>query len=130
MTNSIFYALFFALFLNVSVGSLKFSQIHRTFMSLYKGMFETCTITINKNGEPIVPYFNQLEMSLFLKGYFSENLSKYTKSYKYTYKFLTDSGAFCLDQCRRVQIRLQADINTFYKYDKVQTFAVVDGDSL
>ena len=130
MTNCIFYSLFFALFLNVSIGSLKFSQIHRTFMSLYKGMFEACSITIDTNGEPTTPYYNTVKMRSYLDGYFNENLSRHAKDYSYTYRFLDSNNSYCTNQCRKVEIRLVADINFLYNYDRTETFTIVDGDTL
>ena len=130
MTNCLFYSLFFTLFLNISVGSLKFSQIHRTFMSIYKGMFEACAVSVDRNGEPIDPYYNPTEMKNYIDSYFKENLSKYTKSYNVAYKYLSDDDSVCKIECRKVEIRLTAKINTFYEYDKRQVFTIVDGDNL
>ena len=73
MTNCIFYSLFFVLFLNVSVGSLKYSQIHRTFLSLYKGMFEASTITVSSLGNSITPYFDSSKVETYIGKYFSKN---------------------------------------------------------
>lgn len=130
MTNCIFYSLFFVLFLNVSIGSLKFSQVHRTFMSLYKGMFEACSVTVGTNGEPVMPYYNMIEMRSYLDGYFKDNLERYVKDYSYTYRFLTPDNTRCTNQCRKVEIKLTANINFLYKYDRTETFTIVDGDTL
>ena len=130
MTNCIFYSLFFALFLNVSIGSLKFSQVHRTFMSLYKGMFEACSVTVGTNGEPVMPFYNMIEMKSYLDGYFKENLNKYVKNYTYSYYFLTSTNTYCTTLCRKVEIRLTANINSLYKYDRTEVFTIVDGDTL
>ena len=130
MTNCIFYSLFFALFLNVSIGSLKFSQVHRTFMSLYKGMFEACSVTVDTNGEPVMPFYNMIEMKSYLDGYFNENLNKYVKDYTYSYHFLTPTNTYCTTLCRKVEIRLTANINSLYKYDRTEVFTIVDGDTL
>ena len=130
MTNCIFYSLFFALFLNVSIGSLKFSQVHRTFMFLYKGMFEACSVTIGTNGEPVMPFYNMIEMKSYLDGYFKENLNKYVKKYTYSYHFLTPTNTYFTTLCRKVEIRLTANINSLYKYDRTEVFAIVDGDTL
>ena len=130
MTNCIFYSLFFALFLNVSIGSLKFSQVHRTFMSLYKGMFEACSVTVGTNGEPVMPFYNMIEMKSYLDGYFKENLNKYVKNYTYSYYFLSSPNTYCTTLCRKVEIRLTANINSLYKYDRTEVFTIVDGDTL
>lgn len=131
MINCIFYTLFFALFLNISVGSLKYSQVHRTFMSIYKGMFEACTITIDDNGEPTIPYFNMDKMDLYINDYFKSNLSKYTKDYKVNYSYLGGEGTFlCRKNCRTIQIKLEANINTFFRYKNNEIFTIADGDAL
>ena len=131
MTNAIFYSLFFSLFLNISIGSLKYSQIHRTFMSVYKGMFEACLISVDSSGEPIVPYYNMTEMNAFVNNYLKTNLSKYTTNYTVNVRYLRPTGTtICRNECRRVRIRLVAEINSFYSYDKTQIFKVVDGEEL
>ena len=130
MTNCIFYSLFFALFLNVSIGSLKFSQVHRTFMSLYKGMFEACSVTVGTNGEPVMPFYNMIEMKSYLDGYFKENLNKYVKNYTYSYYFLSSPNTYCTTLCRKVEIRLTENINSLYKYYRTEVFTIVDGDTL
>lgn len=131
MTNAIFYSLFFSLFLNISMGSLKYSQVHRTFMSVYKGMFEACLVSVDSKGEPIIPYYNLNEMNSYVNNYFKKNLSKYTKNYVVNIRFMQPTGTtICRTQCRRVRIRLVAEINSFYSYDKTQVFSVVDGDNL
>ena len=130
MTNCIFYAMFFALFLNVSFGSLKYSQIHRTFMSMYKGLLEACTVTVDNYGDPIEPYFDTL-MTTYHVLQFKNNISKYTKDYSLTYKFLTDNDKIvCKKECRRLRVTLTAKINGFYNYNNTQTFAIKDGDNL
>ena len=131
MTNCLFYGLFFVMFLNISVGSLKFSQVHRTFMAIYKGMFEACTVSVDDEGEPIKPFYNSNKMSTYINTYFKKNLSKYVKNYTVTFDYINEnSDIVCNKECRRIKIRLQADINTFYKYDKTQIFTIADGDTL
>ena len=114
----------------MSVGSLKYSQVHRTFMSIYRGMFEACSVTIDHNGEPSFPYYDWREMNSYLNDYFDQNLSRYVKDYTFSFNFVDENGTICDLYCTKVQINLKADINPFYKYDKAQTFSIVDGDSL
>ena len=129
MTNCIFYSLFFVLFLNISVGSLKYSQIHRTFMSIYKGMFEACTITVDANGEPTTPYFNKEKMDNYIDNYFKVNVSKYTKDYTVTCMYFGGTNSFvCTSECKNVFITLKAKINAFYDYEKTEMFSIKDGD--
>ena len=131
MTNCIFYTLFFALFLNISIGSLKYSQIHRTFISIYKGMFEACTITINDSGNPVTPYFDMRKMSNYIDDYFKVNLSKYTKDYTVTYSYIMQGNVFvCMKNCSTIKINLNAKINTFFTYKHSEVFTIVDGDLL
>ena len=131
MTNTIFYALFFSLFLNVSVGSLKYSQIHRTFLRVYKGMIEACTITMNTVGAPVEPYFSVKKMKKYVTQYFKENLSKYTDDYTVTYRFVTeDDNVVCKSECRRLYLKLTAKISSFYNYENEQYFTIRDGDVL
>lgn len=130
MTNCIFYTLFFALFLNMSIGSLKYSQVHRTFMSIYRGMFEACSATVGYDGNPSFPYYDANKMNSYLDEYFTQNLARYVKEYSYTYDFLNENASICVNYCGKVQIHLTANINSFYKYDKTQIFSIVDGDSL
>ena len=131
MTNCLFYSLFFALFLNLSVGSLKLSQVHRTFMSIYKGMFEACTVSVDNQGEPIKPYYNQVEMRFYIDSYFKKNLTKYVKDYTVTFGYVADNPKIvCKKECRRIKITLKANINFLYKYNKTQIFTIADGDEL
>ena len=131
MTNCIFYSLFFVLFLNVSFGSLRYSQVNRVFMSIYKGMVEATVITITDTGEPLVPYYKKEKMEIYIDEYLKENLSRYTTDYSVsTNYYMPATNAVCSDICRKVSINLKAKINVFYEYDKTQTFVVRSGDEL
>ena len=99
-------------------------------MSIYRGMFEACAVTVDLDGEPSSPYYSKDEMDTYIDEYFKDNLSKYVSSYTVEYSFLNADGNICSLNCNRIQIHLTADINTFYKYDKTQTFLIVDGDTL
>lgn len=125
MTNCIFYSLFFALFLNLSFGSLRISQVNRVFMSIYKGMIEASVVTINDQGEPIMPYYSQTTLNSYVDDYLKTNISKYVKDYTLNTKYLEDSlYNVCDENCRVVSINLKAKINVFYEYDRTQTFAI------
>ncbi len=131
MTNCIFYSLFFVLFLNVSFGSLRYSQVNRVFMSIYKGMVEATVITITDTGEPLVPYYSKEKMATYIEEYLQENLSRYTTDYSVsTNYYVPTTNAVCSKTCRKVSINLKANINVFYEYDKTQTFVVRSGDEL
>ena len=124
MTNCLFYSLFFALFLNISFGSLRISQVNRVFMSIYKGMLEASILTISNKGEPIYPYFNEERLEAYVDDYLKENISRYTTRYSVSTQLLMSNGDYCDSICRKVEITLSAKIYTFYHYNKTQTFVI------
>ena len=131
MTNCLFYTLFFALFLNVSFGSLRYAQINRSFMSVYKGMLEASVVTIDKHGEPTIPYYDENKVVEYSNSYLSKNIAKYTKDYSIDITFFDkESGYLCNESCEKVKINLKAKINFFYTYDKSQIFIIKSGDEL
>ena len=131
MTNCLFYTLFFALFLNVSFGSLRYSQINRSFMSVYKGMLEASVVTIDKHGEPTIPYYDENKVVEYSNNYLSKNIAKYTKDYSIDITFFDkESGYLCNESCEKVKINLKAKINFFYTYDKSQIFIIKSGDEV
>lgn len=125
MTNCIFYSLFFALFLNVSIGSLKFSQVNRVFMSIYKGLFEASVITIDDKGEPTAPYFKKELVESYVDNYLEENLSRYSKDYTVdvSYPSIEENPS-------KVKISLSANINVFYSYEKERVFYIESAENL
>ena len=126
MTNCLFYTMFFVLFLNLSFGSLRYSQINRNFMSIYKGMLEACLITINASGEPIFPYFDKEQVNEYVVNYLDKNISRYSRNYsvKTTYLVRNSDTMVCSSKCSVVKISLNAKINAFIDYSKEQTFVV------
>ena len=130
MTNCIFYTLFFILFLSTSMGSLRFSQINRTFMSIYKGMLEASVLTIDENGEPVIPYYSKEAIETYVDDYLETNIKRYSKDYKVQTVFVDKDEGYCTDFCREVSIKLTAKINFLYKYEKTQTFLVVGRDEI
>ena len=131
MTNCIFYAMFFALFLNVSLGSLRASQINRVFMSIYKGMLEASVLTIDDGGEPVEPYYNKTRLEQYVHDYLDKNISRYTTDYTITTKYyVKDSDKVCTSFCRKVKVSLKAKINLLFDYEKSQTFTIRDKDEL
>lgn len=125
MTNCLFYAMFFALFLNLSLGSLRYSQINRVFMSIYKGMLEASLLTIDTNGSPVMPYYNKETLNNYVCEYLDHNISRYATDYQISTQFYErDSDSICDTYCRKVVISLKAKINLFYDYEKSQTFTV------
>ena len=131
MTNCIFYAMFFTLFLNMSLGSLRMSQINRVFMSIYKGMLEASVLTIDDNGEPVEPYYNLTTLDNYVEGYLKDNISRYTSDYTFTTKYLSKkNNSVCTSFCRRVELTLKAKVNVLFNYEKSQTFTIRDKDEL
>ena len=59
MVEHLFFTIIFIISLNFSLGALRFSKINRTFLSMYRGIFEASVVTINDLGEPIYPYFDE-----------------------------------------------------------------------
>ena len=99
-------------------------------MSIYKGMLEACTLTINSSGEPVVPYYNMPKVKVYIEDYFEINLSKYTNNYDVSYEYLNASGtSTCTSMCRKVRINLDATINYFYHYQNSEIFTIKDGDA-
>ncbi len=131
MTNCVFYALFFTLFLNISFGSLKYSQINRSFMSVYKGMLEASVVSIDIHGEPTIPYYDGKKVVEYSESYLSKNIAKYTKDYTIDITFYDkETGYLCEQSCRKVKINLKAKINYFFSYDQSQTFIIKSEDEL
>lgn len=126
MGNICFYAMFFVIFLQFTFGAIKFSGVNRTFLSMYKGVFEVSLITIDDDGEPVYPYYGDEILKENVDSYLKANLTKYTKNYETNIRYLNlDNDGVCLeDRCSRVEVNLKADINMFFKYDKSLEYTV------
>lgn len=126
MGNICFYAMFFVIFLQFTFGAIKFSGVNRTFLSMYKGVFEVSLITVDKDGEPIYPYYGEEILKDNVDLYLKENLTKYTRNYETNIIFLNlDNDGVCLDEhCSKVEVNLKVDINMFFKYDKSLKYTV------
>lgn len=99
-------------------------------MSIYKGMLEASVLTIDENGEPVVPYYGKEAVESYLKEYLGKNISNYAKDYTINANFHDENGEYCTDYCREVAITLHAKINFLYKYEKTQTFLVIGRDQI
>ena len=131
MTNCIFYSIFFAAFLNLSLGSLRFSQINRAFLSIYKGMLEACVLTIDEDGEPTMPYYSHEKIDEYIVTYLNESIGRYSKKYVltttyYDENFEEESNVYS----RGISINLKAKIANFRTYEKEQRFAITSKDNL
>lgn len=133
MLNCIFYSLFFILFVNLSVGSLRLTQINRTFLSSYKGMYEASVVTVGSDGEPIYPYFDRPTLKEYVHTFIEEKLTRYTTKYALVMNFYKEDG---VTECskdelaRCVKINLKADINFLFTYDKSQSFSIKDRENI
>lgn len=133
MLNCVFYSLFFALFVSLSFGSLRLSQINRVFVSSYKGLYEASVVTVDKNGEPIYPYFDQGTLRNYIYEFISKKLDRYATNYSLDIEFYKEDGVSeCLsnDFARNVKLSLKANINFLFKYTKQQSFSIKDAESL
>ena len=129
MGNLVFYAMFFVAFLQFTFGAIRFSGINRTFLSMYKGVFEISLVSVGEDGEPIYPYFSEEVLNKNIEKYLQENLTKYAKDYETKIMYLdSDTGGVCLEKhCSKVSVNLHADINLFFKYDKSLYFTIKEG---
>lgn len=131
MTNCLFYAMFFTLFLNVSFGSLRYSQINRAFTSIYKGMVEACVETIDIHGDDVTPFYNKVRIEKYTNDYFSKEIGKYTKEYTLEIDYFNkDTGQLCNENCNQIKMKLSAKINIFYNYENTQVFSIRSRDEL
>lgn len=134
MTNCLFSTIFFVLFLNLSFGSLRYSQVNRTFLSSFKGMYEASVVTINNSGEPIKPYFNQNIVMTYVTNYLEKNLQKYVTGYDLNVKFYyIDGGSECstsTEKARCVKVSLNAKINSLFTYNNEKTYSIKEKQEL
>ncbi len=99
-------------------------------MSMYKGLFESCTVTIDQNGEPIFPYYNQSLLEETAQSYVDENIGKLTPSYTLTINFYKENGySHCSkrDLARCVKLKLETRINYLFSYEKEQVYMIQEG---
>lgn len=126
MGNICFYAMIFVVFLQFTFGAINFSGVNRTFLSMYKGVFESSLITVGENGEPVYPYFDEVTLRNGINSYLHANLKPYVKKFDTSMRLYTlDDSGMCLGrQCSKVEVSLKADINAFFKYSKSVTYYV------
>lgn len=129
MGNLVFYAMFFVIFLQFTFGAIKYSGVNRTFLSMYRGVFEVSLITVGEDGEPIYPYFGEEILKNNINTYLENNLAKYSIYYTTDIVFLDyKTDGLCLDEyCSKVKVNLSADINYFFKYSNSLVFTVKEG---
>lgn len=102
-------------------------------MSSYKGLYEASVVTVDKNGEPIFPYFDQGILKNYIFDFLSKNLDRYATNYTLNVDFYKDDG---ISECssselaRNVKLSLKANINFLFKYSKQQSFSIKDAKSL
>ena len=122
-----------SLFLNLSFGSLRLSQVNRAFMSAYKGLYEASAITVGNHGEPIYPYYDKNILVNYVTSFIEENVGKFVTSYDLTINFYTLDGITeCLenDLARSVKICLKTKINYLFSYEKEQMYSIQERSNL
>lgn len=129
MGNMAFYAMLLVIFMQFTFGAVRFSGVNRTFLSMYRGVFESSLITVGEDGEPIYPYFSESILKAHIDDYLKENVTHYVKNYLVDINFLDmESNGVCLeDHCSKVKVTLNADINLFFTYSKSLEFKVKKG---
>lgn len=129
MLNCLFYTLFFSLFVNLSFGSLRMSQINRAFMSSFKGVYESSVVTVGGTGEPIYPYYDKTIFKKCVQTFIEQNVAKYTTDYELKITFyLQDGITECRisDYARSAKVSLDAKVNYLFNYSKTQQFTIKD----
>lgn len=132
MTNCIFYSIIFTLFLNFTIGAVTYSEVNRTFMSIYKGVFEASVMTIDENGYEIYPYYNEEILENYLVNYLKPNLEKYVTNYQIKiYYFDHKTDELCLNHfCKDINVTLKAKINYLFNYERSQNFSIYSKDEI
>lgn len=132
MGHCIFYALMFALFISFGVGAMNYSSVNRTFLTMYKGVFEASVSSLDKNAKDIKPYFNKNKLEEYVTKYLEDNLTKYVTSYQASiYYFNKSDDTLCTSQyCRAVRITLKTDINYFFHYEKAKNIYINSKDEI
>ncbi len=128
MANCICYALIFAFFLNFTMGSINFSGVNRTFLGIYRAIFESSAQTIDEKANPVAPLYKKDVLERLLKEYFDSNLTRYVSSYKmrvYYFNDETDKTICTSTYCSNVEVSLKCYINLFFSYEKSQSFSLV-----
>lgn len=127
MLNCLFYSLFFGLFVNLSFGSLRVSQINRSFMSCFKGVCEASVVTVDNSGNPIYPYFDHLVFTNYTKKFIEQNVGRYTSDYTLDIAFYNDKNSTTQNPYgypRYVKVKLDSKINYLFSYSKTQQFSI------
>lgn len=93
---------------------------------MYTGVLESAILTIDENGEPVFPYFEEDLLKNNIASYLEKNISRYTTSYSASLYFydLEDEFMCTTHQCSGVKVSLKADINYFFHYEKAKLFYV------
>lgn len=133
MLNCLFYSIFFSLFVNLSFGSLRISQINRSFMSCFKGVYEASVVTVDRKGEPIYPYFDKKVFTEYVNTFIDQNVGKFTNDYTLTISFFKDDGvteSALVVYPKSVKVSLDAKVNSLFEYSKSQKFTILEKETL
>ena len=87
-------------------------------------MLEASILTIDKDGEPAFPFYDNQRLNTYITTYLNANISRYSDAYKISTYLYDKTGDFCKHHCTEVRIHLEAKINYFVDYKKTQTFYI------
>ena len=126
MENLLFFSLIFALFINFGIGAIDYSGVNRTFLSMYRGIFECSVSQVNEYGEPVPPFFDKERLENYIVNYFEQNLTRYVTHYKAAiYYFDDEDQTVCTSSyCSSVRISLDCEINCFFHFTKARNYYI------
>ena len=126
MENLIFFSLIFSLFINFAMGAIDFSGVNRTFILMYRGLIGCSVSMVNKDGEPVEPYFDKEILEAYVTSYLEENLTRYVTHYQAAiYYFDKVDQIVCTGEfCQAVRISLDCEINHLFHYTKAKNYYI------
>ncbi len=118
MLNYFFGFLALVSLLSTFSMTYSFGGIHRTFLSLSRGVMETAVYPlVNAEGDYIL-FYDQPTIEFQVNEYLMAELNPYTESYWIGfYYFYVDTQTPCAQTCDGVQIHLIVIINPLITYD-------------
>ena len=105
---------------------MDYSGVNRTFLNMYRGLFESALVTVGDDGEPAFPYFDESVLKIKIYSYLEENLTQYVTHYTTgIYFYDLDDELMCTNhRCSGVKVTLKADINYFFHYENAKSYFV------
>ncbi len=111
---------FLALLSLLSTFSMTYSLggIHRTFLSLTRGIVENAVYPLVQENGQFLLYYDSQVLKDDVEQYLAKELSPYTDSFRLGFfYFEVSTKTPCQLQCDGVQIRLIVEINALLTYD-------------